>query len=137
MAASDHLNGHQFRLHHDPPLVTGHYEDDPEGEYPGKQRWVDEDPATGHHILSASTGNNKPLGLMTWNKGVVGNVEVFDPDKWGRRGMATQMWQKANEITPGLRHSNNRSDMGDAWVKKVGGQAPERMQDHPEWFTSE
>ena len=53
------------------------------------------------------------------------------PEVWG---MATQMYNRAKEITPGLRHSDNRTDAGQGWAKSVGGPLPERVQDHPEWM---
>lgn len=82
-------------------------------------------------MLTALAGNNRPLGHMTWDKGVVKGVHVNESQQ--HKGIATQMWEHANKITPGLSHSSNRSDQGNAWAKKVGGPLPERVQDHPEW----
>jgi hypothetical protein len=137
MSADDrhNLSGSQFRLHHE-NFGGGHWEDaEPNDEHPYAHKdYVEHAPADQSHMLWASTGNNRPLGHMTWDQGVINKVEVYDPAKWGNRGMATQMYQKAQEITPGLKHSDNRSEMGENWARKVGGKRPERMQDHPEWF---
>lgn len=105
MSASDHL-GQQFRLSH-----TDFSHEDRES-----------------HMLEAHTGNGRKLGVMTWKDGMVGSVSV--KPAWQRQGMATQMWNRASEITPGLSHSGNRSDEGNAWAQKVGGPLPPRMQDH-------
>lgn len=106
MAASEHLSGLQFRMHH---------------------HTIDDGNPNGHHMIEASTGNNRTLGVLTWSNGKIDNVSV--KPKWERQGMATQMYQKALEITPRLRHSANRTDAGEGWAQKVGGIIPPRMQD--------
>ena len=106
MTASDHLNGRQFRLEHSA---------------------IDDGNPQGSHTLRASTGNGRLLGIMSWKNGMVGSVSV--KENWQRQGMASQMWQRASEITPGLSHSGNRTDDGDAWARKVGGPLPPRMQE--------
>lgn len=111
MTAQENLNPRQFRLTH----MT-----------------VDDDNPMGSHMLMAHRGNQHILGMLSWKNGVVQNVTV--QPAWEHQGIATQMWEKANEITPGLRHSDNRTDPGNDWAKKVGGPLPERVQDHPEWY---
>lgn len=135
MSAQDNISGVQFKIHHE-SFGGGHWDDAPENAdqpYAHKE-YVEHPPEQQSHMITASTGNNKPLGHLTWDKGTIQNVEVYDPGKWGRKGMATQMYQKAREITPDLKHSDNRTPMGEQWASKVGGDKPERMQDHPEWF---
>jgi hypothetical protein len=132
MSASDHLNDKQFKMTHMPDIGRwvdegGNPQTDGVDFYP--HHW-DESPETitnGRHLLQAHTGNGVKLGSLSWNKGVVSNVNVNEG--WQHRGMATQMWKKANEITPGLSHSGNRTDAGEGWASKVGGHKPPRWQD--------
>jgi hypothetical protein len=63
---------------------------------------------------------------------VIKSVDVSE--RWQHKGMATQMFRAAQGITPGLSHSNNRTEKGNAWAKAVGGPLPPRMQDNPENF---
>lgn len=128
MSAQDHL-GTQFKMHHTPSL-GGHWEKD-ESQM-SNLRWQDDPPSAGRHMIEASTGNNKPLGVLTWNDSTISKVQVAE--KWQHKGMATQMYNKAKEFTPDLKHSDNRTDAGDAWAKSTGDPVPERVQDHPEWY---
>lgn len=135
MSAQDNL-GPQFRMHVENYGGGEWKEGFPADEHHPYEHphYIERPVEEQSHMVWASTGNNKALGHMTWDKGVVNAVEVYNTDRWGRKGMATQMWNRAREITPNLRHSSNRSDMGNAWAKKVGGELPERVQDHPEWY---
>lgn len=102
MSASENLSPRQFRMQH----VSAN-------DTPG-----------GDHMLMAHGGNGRRLGLMTWDQGTVQSVTV--KPNWQHQGIATQMWNRANEITPGLSHSGNRSDAGEGWSSAVGGPRPER-----------
>ena len=119
----------RIRLKHEPPIISGHWERDEQG---APTNWVDTDPAQGHHMLTALAPNNRTVGWMHWDKGVVRKIDVND--SWQRSGLGRRMWERASEITPGLSHSDNRTDEGQGFAKAVGGPLPERVQDHPEWF---
>ena len=119
----------KIRLKHEPPIVSGHWERDEQGV---PANWVDTDPAQGHHMLTALAPNNRTVGWMHWDKGVVRKIDVSD--NWQRSGLGRRMWEHASTITPGLSHSDNRTEEGQGFAKAVGGPLPERMQDHPEWF---
>ena len=119
----------KIRLKHEPPIVSGHWERDEQGV---PTNWVDTDPAQGHHMLTALAPNNRTVGWMHWDKGVIRKIDVND--NWKRSGLGRRMWERASEITPGLSHSDNRTDEGQGFAKAVGGPLPERVQDHPEWF---
>jgi ribosomal protein S18 acetylase RimI-like enzyme len=72
------------------------------------------------------------LGNIQWHKdtGEIINVEVRH--KYQRLGVANTMFHEAHKaareqgLTPPV-HSEDRTDMGDAWAKQAGGEVPERM----------
>jgi GNAT superfamily N-acetyltransferase len=77
----------------------------------------------GHSIVAKKEG--KPIGEMRWEKGLgVSNVDV-DP-LHQRKGVATAMWnmgielKKQDKSIPTIKHSQDRTEAGDDWAKKVG-----------------
>jgi hypothetical protein len=76
--------------------------------------------------------DNRPIGRMEWSskRGEILNVDVERPFR--RLGIANTLFHEAHKIAreQGLAepvHSNDRTDMGDAWAKQAGGKVPERM----------
>ena len=72
----------QFKLQHDPEL-GGHWQQT-DRDYPGHQEWQDDPPEAGSHRITASTGNNKALGDLSWNNGVIQGVNVNE--NWQHKG---------------------------------------------------
>jgi GNAT superfamily N-acetyltransferase len=85
---------------------------------------VDDDMAN-HAILAEHNGRS--VGKLEWDSGTgdIQGVEV-DPEH-RRKGIATAMWNRAQEVSKGnVGHSPARSDEGDAWARSVGGSGLER-----------
>jgi hypothetical protein len=91
MAATDNLNGVQFRTHisDEGNEVTAHA---PEGHEVGHLNW-------------------HPSGEMG---------SVFVNKDMRRQGVASEMWNRAKVVTPGLQHSVKQSPDGGAWAGAVG-----------------
>jgi hypothetical protein len=81
------------------------------------------------HLVSAYHEGEK-VGYLHWS-GTTGRTYKIDvDDDHQRRGLATAMWNHANSLK-GVRkpqHSNDRTDVGDAWARSVGGRLPRRVQ---------
>jgi len=100
-----------------------------------------------HAVVAHAEGDPKPVGLMVWGnrngptevnpdepdtptRGAVNWIETR-PDHRGR-GVATGMWDTAHTLAKAdtsiipPEHSNNRTEAGDRWAKKVGGKTPEQ-----------
>jgi hypothetical protein len=84
------------------------------------------------HRVTAMTGP-RSLGTMLWNSRSILNIGV-DPDQ-ARRGVATAMWEEGHRLAeqnariPKPKHSTDRTAMGDAWARSVGGRLPRRKRD--------
>lgn len=57
--------------------------------------------------------------------GEIWGVEVAQ--HYRRKGIATAMYKEAKRRNIPIKHSSVRTDAGDAWAKKVGGEVP------PKW----
>jgi ribosomal protein S18 acetylase RimI-like enzyme len=81
------------------------------------------------HRVTARAGANS-LGTMLWNSRSILNIGV-NPEQ-ARRGIATAMWDEGHRLAeqnariPAPKHSPDRTAMGDAWAKAVGGRLPRR-----------
>lgn len=83
------------------------------------------------HTIEARDSSGSYLGHMDWYKrtGEISNLNVI-----GRvqgLGVATSMHEKATKLAAdtGIKapqHSRHRTDKGDAWARKVGGNVPPR-----------
>ena len=78
--------------------------------------------------IGAFVGEDK-VGHLSWNPktGSISKVHVHERHR--RKGIATAMWNHAQEVSKKLKifpphHTEERTDMGDAWAKKVGGNLP-------------
>lgn len=104
MAASDHLNDKQF-------VSISHTE----GKYL-------------HHI-DAHDQDGAMVGSLEWNKRSKRVMNVSVSTRLRRQGIASHMWDLANDVAKekgqvGPQHSFDRTDLGDAWAKSVGGRLP-------------
>jgi hypothetical protein len=138
MTATDNISPMQFKLKHEGHGQYTHEPDVPNryaGQYDSHgDEYVSRHPvegplSEGSHMITAHVGKGrgKARGILTWDRGVIQKVDVDDDMQ--HKGMATQMYEHAKTITPGLAHSNNRTDAGEGWAKAVGGPRPPRMQD--------
>jgi len=88
----------------------------------------------GWHSVVARDPYGDVAGVMHWSKKKrgslpAGNVDWVEVDpSHQRQGLATKMWEHANEIgvRPSPKHSPDRTDKGDAWARAVGGRLPRR-----------
>ena len=51
---------------------------------------------------------------------------VFTEDRYRCQGLATALWRLAERLGMEPRHSDNRTDDGDAWARRLGGGVPPR-----------
>jgi GNAT superfamily N-acetyltransferase len=74
------------------------------------------------HVIEAHHPDEGIVGKLSI-KGTTSKVEGIevDPDRQ-RQGIATAMWNFASPLKP--RHSNDRTNAGNAWAKSVGGPLP-------------
>jgi hypothetical protein len=104
MTAQNNLNQQQFQFTH----ISAN--DVPEGD----------------HMLLAHNGNPRDFaGVLTWDNNTVQNVG--DHEDHQRKGLATEMWRQARQISPDIAHSNDRTQAGEAWSKSAGGPRPPRL----------
>ena len=91
----------------------------------------------GTHRVFAHHPEHGTIGRLDWNAKSTdkpGRVESLwvDPEH-RRKGIATGMWQhalkehKAGTVDSTPKHSEDRSDKGDAFAKAVGGNVPPRL----------
>jgi hypothetical protein len=67
------------------------------------------------------------IGRMALRPGKDGGHEIHDINAFKHReGIGTGMYKAAQEAGLDPRHSADRTDIGDAWAKKVGGEVPPR-----------
>ena len=75
------------------------------------------------HEITASR-DNEEIGRLRWH-GVTHRVTgVFVNQEHARQGIATHMWNMSQGMRPKARHSPDRTAMGNAWAKSVGGRLP-------------
>lgn len=82
-----------------------------------------------HAIEALNEG--APIGKMEWS-GRHGIRKIDVEPEFARRGVATAMWNEAHRLAeqnariPKPKHSPQRTEMGDAWARAVGGRLPRR-----------
>lgn len=82
--------------------------------------------------VRASHPEHGEVGHLYWHPrtGTIRDVLVLGEHQG--KGVATKMYQKAQEVAattkkvPAPKHSQDRTDAGDAWAKKVGGKLPRK-----------
>lgn len=64
------------------------------------------------------------VGRITWWKGdgEVANLHV-EP-QYQRRGVATELWNRAKQIQPDLKHSEDQTEEGSAWARTTAAYVP-------------
>jgi hypothetical protein len=86
-----------------------------------------------HRVTARAGPLLNEVGRMLWNSRSILNIDV-DPQH-ARRGVATSMWNEGHRLAeqnarvPAPKHSPDRTAMGDAWARSVGGQLPRRKRD--------
>ncbi|AON96848.1 hypothetical protein BI081_gp097 [Mycobacterium phage Tonenili] len=76
-------------------------------------------PKTKRHRLMAYDDTLR-VGWLDWTPGgEVENIEIH-PD-YQRRGIASEMWRRAQDIDPYISHSRAQTSEGKAWAAAVGG----------------
>ena len=73
---------------------------------------------SGEHNLTASIDGQEAGHIWWWCDGEMEVVYVH-PDM-RRRGIATELWDRARAITPDLRHSSSMTADGRAWSQSCG-----------------
>ena len=93
------------------------------GDYTLKHETEDWGERKPRHDIRAEH-NGEIVGNMNWygTTGTISNIDV-EPEH-SRKGIATAMWNMGQDFSPKPKHSNDRTSMGDAWSKKVGGKRP-------------
>jgi ribosomal protein S18 acetylase RimI-like enzyme len=81
-----------------------------------------------HHIDAHDQDGNM-VGSMDWNKRSKRVMNISVSTRLRRQGIASHMWDLANQTAQekgqvGPQHSYERTDLGDAWAKSVGGRLP-------------
>ena len=82
--------------------------------------------------VRATHPDHGDVGHLYWHPrtGTIRDVLVMGEHQG--KGIATQMFKTAQETAattrgvPAPKHSQDRTDAGDAWAKKVGGRVPRR-----------
>lgn len=90
------------------------------------------------HGILARQDDGTEIGRLVWNSRHIGNVEV--KPEFQRQGIATGMIEHArllaelNHRIPQPKHSDDRTEAGDAWARSVGGRLPRRRQEEEPSF---
>jgi len=91
--------------------------------------------SAGWHSVVARDPHGEVAGQMHWRKksrgGTAGQVDWISVEpEHQRQGVGRQMWEHANSLglRPSPKHSNERTDEGDAWARSVGGRLPRRKE---------
>lgn len=88
-----------------------------------------------HYIGVNQKDTPGTIATFRWDPqhGMIKHVGVAEAHE--RRGIATAMYHLAQRLSsqygvPAPQHSMDRTDEGDAWARKVGGELPERSDWH-------
>lgn len=93
------------------------------GDY--KMEYISPEMGNGLHKIVATYGDTV-VGQMSWSSKQIEGLDVSDTHQ--RKGLATAMWNWGQEMRPRPKHSNDRTDQGDAWAKAIGGPIPRRLE---------
>lgn len=90
------------------------------------------DTGLGYHEVTAYDSDHNEVGSLQWHKGTGEILDVRVDPQHRRQGVATALHHMAGKLSgeyglTGPTHSNDRSDQGDSWAKKVGGELPARI----------
>ena len=82
--------------------------------------------------VSASHPDHGEVGHLYWHPRTGTIRDVLVTGEHQGKGIATQMYKTAQEVAattkkvPAPKHSQDRTDAGEAWAKAVGGRRPRR-----------
>ena len=85
--------------------------------------------------IRASHPEHGDVGHLYWHPRTGTIKDVLVSGEHQGKGIATQMYSQAQQAAqtvrgvPQPKHSQDRTDAGDAWAKKVGGRLPRRKKD--------
>src|SRR5581483_6649862 len=87
---------------------------------PPNRRYPNEHVLIAHHPEGDDTPWSKYAGHITWfhEDPEVAGVNVVD--KFKRRGLATELWKRAKQISPDLAHSKDVTSDGKGWINSLG-----------------
>lgn len=81
------------------------------------------------HEIRVDDHNGDRVGRIQWreNTGEINDIRVAPEHQ--RKGVATAMYRMAQQLSGEYgvlppKHSDDRSDQGDAWARAVGGEVP-------------
>jgi hypothetical protein len=83
------------------------------------------------HRIRALSEEGGTMGTMLWSRHGIRNIGTTPGME--RRGVATQMWEEGHRMAeqhariPKPKHSADRTAMGDAWARSVGGRLPKQV----------
>ena len=101
----------------------------PPDEDTPRHRIIAEHPEGIKYTRTPGSDKVEPLGFagsMNWHPKSREVTSVHVQEEHRRKGVATAMWNMAQAASPKPRHSDDRTDAGDAWSKAVGGRRPAR-----------
>lgn len=96
------------------------------GDY--KMEYISPEMGSGLHKIVATYGD-KIVGQLQWSTKQIEGLDVDNAHQ--RKGLATAMFKWGQEMRPAPKHSNDRTDQGDAWAKAMGGKIPRRLPQPP------
>lgn len=92
----------------------------------GRDYVIEADPLQYRTVTATPAGNKNPVGRLSWYSDKVDDnlsnkvAEVFVHPRHRRRGVATAMFEHAQQINPNVRHSHARTPDGRAWTAALG-----------------
>lgn len=89
---------------------------------PPSRRYPDDHQLIAHHPDAPHGAFDNYVGHLTWSDhdGEISGAWITQP--WQRKGIGTELFRRAKEITPELHHApeEERSDAGQAWINSLG-----------------
>jgi hypothetical protein len=73
-----------------------------------------------HHPDGDDTPWSKYAGHITWFQDEPEVAGINVAHGFQRKGLATELWKRANQITPGLEHSKDLTSDGKNWISSLG-----------------
>jgi len=97
---------------------------------PENEKW--EQQSVDYHHIEVHDSEGTQVGNLHWSKKTGQILDVRVAKEHRRQGVATAMYRMATQLAgergvAAPKHSNDRSDQGDAWAKAVGGRLPKRI----------
>ena len=68
------------------------------------------------------------IGRMLWHKSNGDIEKLWVATSFRRQGIATAMWRLSQTFEMPAKHSEWRTNDGDAWARAIGGELPPRLQ---------